>query len=86
MDSHLEAVADRALIQTKSQKRRELRDVLDDYVPAGQRTAARRACPTASAERRAQASMPWRVSSRSALSFHTSICTILPPRTTKRST
>src|SRR4029078_2729106 len=33
-----------------------------------------------------QASMPLRLSSRSALSFHTSICTILPPRTTKRST
>ncbi len=32
------------------------------------------------------ASIPLRVSSRSALSFHTSICTILSPRTTKRST
>jgi hypothetical protein len=32
------------------------------------------------------ASMPLRTRSRSALSFHTSICTILPPRTTKRST
>jgi DNA-binding GntR family transcriptional regulator len=42
MDKHLEAVADRALIQTKSQKRRELRDVLGDYVPAslGARRAA----------------------------------------------
>ena len=33
MDRHLEAVANRALIQTTSQKRRELRDVLDAYVP-----------------------------------------------------
>jgi DNA-binding GntR family transcriptional regulator len=32
MDRHLEAVADRALIQTTTQKRRELRDVLDAYV------------------------------------------------------
>lgn len=42
MDRHLEAVADRALIQTTSQKRRELRDVLDAYVPATFGTAARR--------------------------------------------
>ena len=35
---------------------------------------------------RRYASMPARMSSRSALSFHTSICTILPLRTTKRST
>ncbi len=35
MDRHLEAVADRALIQT-TQKRRELGDVLDSYVPAAQ--------------------------------------------------
>ncbi len=34
MDSHLEAVADRALIQSTTQKRRDLRDVLDAYVPA----------------------------------------------------
>jgi DNA-binding GntR family transcriptional regulator len=34
MDRHLEAVADRALIQTTSQKRRELREVLDAYVPS----------------------------------------------------
>lgn len=42
MDEHLEAVADRALIQTKLRKRRELREVLDDYVPgalAGPRRA-----------------------------------------------
>jgi len=32
------------------------------------------------------ASIPRLVKIRSALSFHTSICTILPPRTTKRST
>jgi len=34
MDEHLEAVAGRALIQTASPKRRELRDVLDAYVPS----------------------------------------------------
>jgi DNA-binding GntR family transcriptional regulator len=34
MDHHLEAVADRALIQSSTQKRRELRDVLDAYVPS----------------------------------------------------
>lgn len=33
MDSHLKAVADRALIQTTAHKRRDLRDVLDAYVP-----------------------------------------------------
>lgn len=33
MDHHLAAVADRALIQTTTQKRRDLRDVLDAYVP-----------------------------------------------------
>ena len=38
------------------------------------------------ANARNYASMPLRVSSRSALSFHTSICAILPLRTTKRST
>jgi DNA-binding GntR family transcriptional regulator len=36
MDRHLEAVADRALIQTTTQKRRELRDVLDAYVSVAQ--------------------------------------------------
>jgi DNA-binding GntR family transcriptional regulator len=41
MDKHLEAVADRALIQTKAGKRRDLRDVLDAYAP-GSRAAARR--------------------------------------------
>jgi len=41
MDRHLEAVADRALIQSKPQARRELRDVLDAYA-AGARAAARR--------------------------------------------
>ena len=39
MDSHLEAVAGRALIQTKTLKRRELRDVLNDYA-SGRRTLA----------------------------------------------
>jgi DNA-binding GntR family transcriptional regulator len=34
MDHHLAAVADRALIQSVTQKRRDLRDVLDAYVPA----------------------------------------------------
>jgi DNA-binding GntR family transcriptional regulator len=46
MDRHLEAVAGRALIQTKTPKRRELRDVLDDYVPnalgGAKRASARR--------------------------------------------
>jgi DNA-binding GntR family transcriptional regulator len=46
MDRHLEAVADRALIQTRSQKRRDLRDVLEQYVPSStalpRRSAARR--------------------------------------------
>lgn len=42
MDHHLEAVANRALIQTKAQERRDLRDVLDDYAP-GPRAVARRA-------------------------------------------
>ena len=43
MDQHLEAVADRALIQTTVQKRRDLRDVLEAYVPtalSGKRSAA----------------------------------------------
>lgn len=51
MDRHLEAVADRALIQTTSQKRRELRDVLDAYVPSILGGGARR---VASARRRRQ--------------------------------
>jgi DNA-binding GntR family transcriptional regulator len=45
MDHHLAAVADRALIQTTPQKRRDLRDVLDAYVPAaitGRRPATAR--------------------------------------------
>ncbi len=33
MDHHLAAVADRALIQSTTQRRRDLRDVLDAYVP-----------------------------------------------------
>lgn len=41
MDRHLEAVADRALIQTTSQKRRELRDVLDAYVQIAHGSAGR---------------------------------------------
>jgi DNA-binding GntR family transcriptional regulator len=41
MDRHLEAVADRALIQTTSQKRRELRDVLDAYVQIANGSAGR---------------------------------------------
>jgi hypothetical protein len=36
--------------------------------------------------RMVQTSIPFLVISRSALSFQTSICTIFPPRTTKRST
>jgi DNA-binding GntR family transcriptional regulator len=44
MDQHLQAVADRALIQTKAEKRRDLRDVLDAYAP-GPRTTARRPAP-----------------------------------------
>ncbi len=46
MDRHLEAVADRALIQSSTQKRRDLRDVLDAYVaatfPAKPKAAKRR--------------------------------------------
>lgn len=45
MDRHLEAVADRALIQTTSQKRRELRDVLEAYVPVAL-GGSRRAAPS----------------------------------------
>ena len=42
MDRHLEAVAGRALIETETKKRRDLRDVLDAYAPRPG-TAARRA-------------------------------------------
>jgi DNA-binding GntR family transcriptional regulator len=42
MDRHLEAVAGRALIETETKKRRDLRDVLDAYAP-GPRTVVRRA-------------------------------------------
>jgi DNA-binding GntR family transcriptional regulator len=44
MDRHLEAVADRALIQPKPDKRRDLQDVLDAYA-AGMRATTRRAPP-----------------------------------------
>ena len=45
MDHHLAAVADRALIQTMTQKRRDLREVLDAYVSAT--TTGRRKRPAA---------------------------------------
>ena len=83
MQEHLDAVAGRALIQMKPQKRRDLSDILAAYAigtagPAeprrgggAERVTPRCRCGT---------------SRRSALSFQTSICTILPSRTTKRST
>ena len=83
MEEHLEAVAERALIVARPERSRDLKDILTRiYGQGNERQRQRQRAPSALA----QASMPLRVSRRSALSFHTSICTILPPRTTKRST
>src|SRR5262249_26234758 len=74
-----EALADRVLGQLRARRQR----LLDDGV--AQRTADRAGAVGArpglrSRRAPAQASMPLRVRMRSALSFHTSICTILPAR------
>ena len=82
MHDHLDAVAGRALIVSRPPKDRDIKNILGRYT--GDETNGAR--PKRAQEVADQASMPFRVSSRSALSFQTSICTILPPRTTKRST
>ena len=92
MDEHLEAVASRALIMPRPAEKPRA----EGHPRALCRERSRRArngkrnrhCAKPR-RRRAPlnyASMPLRVRMRSALSFQTSICTILPPRTTKRST
>src|ERR1700754_3624333 len=78
MEGHLEAVANRALIMPSIRRNRELSDILDSYAdePTRKKTAAHREPSRTKAVANQKAS---------ALSFQTSICVILPPRTTKRS-
>ena len=81
MNDHLEAVAGRALIVPKPTRDRDLKNILGRY--GAESGAAREGQGQTIA---LQASMPFLINRRSALSFQTSIWTILPPRTTKRST
>jgi hypothetical protein len=97
MDEHLEAVAGRALIVSRPPREYDIKAILARYAndaPASLRRQAARA-PSGRLLSRAGTlvrvprvtrtrprSRPWS-GGRSALSFQTSICTILPSRTTK---
>jgi DNA-binding GntR family transcriptional regulator len=52
METHLAAVADRALIQKSAGRKRELREVLDDYGPDSAQTATNGTAPHGRRERR----------------------------------
>ena len=85
MDEHLEAVAGRALI-VRARRASATSRTCSRAMPLRRDAAAAAASAAAASAESPHALMPAFASRRSALSFHTSICTILPPRTTKRST
>ena len=86
MHSHLDSVANRALVAPAPQRGRDLLDILAPYADEGDERPRGEDAEGRAGQVSVYASIPRCTRMRSALSFQTSIFTIWPPLTTKRST